>query len=118
MLTIVWNPAGFHLINFLSRPAKFNEEHYVTNILSPLAIWREIHVGKTDRKLIVHSDNTHSHTARWTLEFLEQNRMKRVPNPPYSLDLAHCDFYLFRYIKQLFAGREFVNRSELRQTVI
>jgi hypothetical protein len=30
--------------------------------------------------------------------------MKRVPHPPYSLDLAPCDFYLFGYIKGRLAG--------------
>jgi hypothetical protein len=38
MLTIVWNPGDFHLVNFLSRWAKFNGDNYVTNILSQLAI--------------------------------------------------------------------------------
>jgi histone-lysine N-methyltransferase SETMAR len=99
MLTIVWNSVGFHLIDFLFRWAKFNGDNYVTNILSPLAIWREIQVGKTDRKLIVHFDNARPYTPRWTLEFLDQNPVKITPYPPYSPDLAPCYFYLFGYIK-------------------
>jgi hypothetical protein len=30
MLTIVWNPNGFHLINVLSKGIKFKVSHYVT----------------------------------------------------------------------------------------
>jgi hypothetical protein len=71
MLTIAWNPTGFHLIDFLSRWAKFNGTCDVTNILSPLAIWRETQIRQTDRKLIVYSDNAHPHTARRALDFLE-----------------------------------------------
>jgi hypothetical protein len=37
MLTIVWNPSGFHLISALPNGCKFNASHYVTNILGPLA---------------------------------------------------------------------------------
>jgi hypothetical protein len=44
--------------------------------------------------------------------------MKRAPYPPYSPDLAPCDFYLFDYIKRLLAGREFADRSELLQVVM
>jgi hypothetical protein len=44
--------------------------------------------------------------------------MKRAPYPPYSPDLAPCDFYLFDYIKRLLAGREFADRSELLQAVM
>jgi hypothetical protein len=118
MLIIVWNPADFHMVDFLSRRAKFNKDHYVTNILSSLTIWREIQVRKTDRKLIVHSDNTHPHIARWTLECLDQNRMKRTLHSPYSPYLTPCVFYLFDYIKRLLAGCEFADRSELRQAIM
>jgi hypothetical protein len=38
MLTIIWNPTGFHVIDFLSRRAKFKDNHSGTNVLSPLAL--------------------------------------------------------------------------------
>jgi hypothetical protein len=44
--------------------------------------------------------------------------MKRAPRPPYSPDLAPCDFYLFGYIKRLVARCEFVDRSKLLQAVM
>jgi hypothetical protein len=118
MLTIVWNPTGFHRIDFLSRRAKFNGTHYVSNILTPLAIWRETQVGKTDRKLIVHSDHARPQTAKKVWDFLEQNGMERAPHPPYSQDLAPCDFYLFGNVKHLSAGREFADRNELEQAIM
>jgi hypothetical protein len=44
--------------------------------------------------------------------------MKRAPHPPYSPDLALCDFYLFGYIKHLLAGREFADRVEFQEAVM
>jgi hypothetical protein len=32
-----WNPTGFHVINVLSKGIKFNVDHYITNVLIPLA---------------------------------------------------------------------------------
>jgi hypothetical protein len=75
-------------------------------------------MGKTDRKLIVHSDHARPHTAKRVLDFLEQNGMERAPHPPYSQDLAPCDFYLFGYVRGLLAGREFADRTELEQAVM
>jgi hypothetical protein len=118
MLTIVWNSVGFYLVDSLSRQAKLKMDHYVTNILSQFAIWREIQVRKTDRKLIIHSDDVRPHTARRTLEFLEQNRMKRALHLSYSPNLALCDFYLFGYIKRFLVCREFADQSELLQAVM
>jgi hypothetical protein len=40
MLTLVWNPGGFHLVNILLKGFKFNASYYVTQILDPLSKWR------------------------------------------------------------------------------
>jgi hypothetical protein len=72
----VWNPNGSHVINALSKGIKLNADHYIADVLIPLAEWRKTQVRRTDRKLIVHTDNTRSHTPKVSLDFLEQNRMK------------------------------------------
>jgi hypothetical protein len=82
MLTIVWNPSGFHLINVLPKRFKFNASFYVTQILGSLSDWRRTQVGRTNRKLWIHADNARPHTATVTLQFMQQNAMSRVPHPP------------------------------------
>jgi hypothetical protein len=42
MLTIVWNPRGFHLIKVLRKGQKFNVGYYITEILEPLSQRRSI----------------------------------------------------------------------------
>jgi hypothetical protein len=70
MLTIVWNPGGFHLVNILPKGFKFNASYYVTHILDPLSKWRRTQVGRTNRKLIVHADNASPHMAKMTSPFM------------------------------------------------
>jgi hypothetical protein len=43
--------------------------------------------------------------------------MKRAPHPPYSPDMAPCNFYRFGYVKESLAGREFADREELLAAV-
>jgi histone-lysine N-methyltransferase SETMAR len=117
MLTIVWNPGGFHLVNILPKGFKFNASHYVTQIFDSLSKWRKTQVGRTSRKLIVHADNARPHTAKMTSQFMEQNSMQRAPHPAYSPDLAPSDFYLFGYVKQLLSGCQFAGQDSLRQAV-
>jgi hypothetical protein len=81
MLTIVWNPSGFYLINVLSKKLKFNTSFYVTQILGRVSDWRRTQVGRTNRKLWVHVDNARPHTATVTLQFMQQNAMRRAPHP-------------------------------------
>jgi hypothetical protein len=52
-----------------------------------------------------------------TLQWREQNVIKRVPHPPCFPDLAPSGFYLFCYIKQLLLGYEFADRDSLLRAV-
>jgi hypothetical protein len=40
MITIVWNPTGFHIIDILPKGSKFNTHHYVSAFLQSLTDWR------------------------------------------------------------------------------
>jgi hypothetical protein len=95
MLTIVWNPRGFHLIDVLARGCKCNATDYVTEILSVLSKWHSTEAKGDGRTLIVHAENAHPHTAQLWFQFFELNRMKTAPHPLYSHDFAPSDFYLF-----------------------
>ncbi|PRD24900.1 UNVERIFIED_CONTAM: Histone-lysine N-methyltransferase SETMAR [Trichonephila clavipes] len=55
---------------------------------------------KLIRELMLHHDNTSSHTAGLTVEFLKQIQIKVIEHPTYSLDLAMCDFRLFYNLKK------------------
>jgi hypothetical protein len=76
MLTIVWNLNGFRGINVLSKEIKFNADHYITDVLIPLAEWRKTHIDRIDRKLLVYTDNALSHIAKKCFDFLEQNEIE------------------------------------------
>jgi hypothetical protein len=117
MLTIVWNPRAFHLIDVLAKGRKFNATYYVTEILSVISEWRSTDAKGDERKLIICGDNARPHTAQLLPQFFEQNRMKAAPHPPYSPDLAPSDFPPFDSIKGCLAGLSFENSDELLERV-
>jgi len=45
--------------------------------------------------LLLHHNDTSSHTARLTKQVLGDNKIKIIAHHPYSSDLAMCDFWLF-----------------------
>jgi hypothetical protein len=97
MVTIVWNPTGFHGRRLLPSGCKFNSSYYRNEIPIPLSDWRSEQAGAGSRRLMVHVDNARTHTAAVTAsqKFMEENGMIRAPHAPYSPDLASSDFYLF-----------------------
>lgn len=69
-----------------------NSEWY-TNVCLPEVIGEIQKMSKKRR--IIHHDNTSSHTAAQTIEFLTSQKVKLTGYPPYSPDLAPNDFFLF-----------------------
>ena len=47
------------------------------------------------RTWMLHHNNATCHTAVSINEFLAEKCISVVPQPPYSLDLSPCDFFLF-----------------------
>jgi transposase len=118
MVTIVWNPNGFHLIDGLSNGSKFNPKYDTNKILSRVSEWRQEQRGGATRRLIVHADNATPHTAAISTSFLEENGMTKAHHPLYSPDLAPSDFYLFGYIKRNLSGTSFDEREELLSAIV
>ena len=54
------------------------------------------------------------HAALLTRRFLTDNNMTVVPHPPYSLDLASSDFFLFPKLKMNLKGLRFQTLGEIQ----
>ena len=63
--------------------------------------------GEIADKWFLHHDNAPSHTSFAVREFLAQNKITTLPHPPYSPDLAPCDFFLFPKLKTHLKGHHF-----------
>lgn len=62
---------------------------------------------------LLHQDNAPAHRAGKTTDYLHQAGIKLLGHPPYSPDLAPCDFALFPYVKKQLKGRKFSSDEEL-----
>jgi histone-lysine N-methyltransferase SETMAR len=56
---------------------------------------------------VLHHDNAPAHTALSIREFLARKNIPILPHPPYSPDLAPCDFYVFLKLKSKLKGHHF-----------
>jgi hypothetical protein len=104
MLTIVWRVTGFHVVKLPPKGGTSKASSYTDEILSEIVCWREAQRGSTNRKLVVHANNTRAHPAGRTMRSLEACGMVRAPHPRYSPDLAPPDFFLFGYFKIMLQG--------------
>nr|CAI5835909.1 unnamed protein product [Callosobruchus analis] len=59
-----------------------------------------------------HHDNEPAHTALSIRQFLTKNGMTPIVHPPYSPNLAPCDFFLFPRLKRDMKGKRFATVEE------
>jgi len=62
----------------------------------------------------LHHDNAPSHTALVLRDHFARNSTHIVPQPPYSPDLAPCDFWLFPKLKRPLRGHRFESIEEIK----
>ena len=62
----------------------------------------------------LHHDNAPSHTALVLRDHFVKTSTNIVPQPPYSPDLAPCDFWLFSKLKRPLRGHRFDSIEEIK----
>jgi len=63
----------------------------------------------TERTDQLHHDNASAYSTALVQAFLAKHYITQVCQPPYSQDLAPCDFWLFPKLKSPLKGGRFVN---------
>lgn len=69
-------------------------------------------------KWMLHHDNAPAHSSHVVQNFLTKHGTVQVPQPPYSPDLAPCDFFAFPKLKKTLKGRRFEDVTTIKQKAI
>ena len=64
-----------------------------------------------------HQDNVSVHNSILVTDYLTKMGIKTVPHPPYSPDLASCDFWLFPKLKEKLRGCCYETIEEMKEAV-
>ena len=64
-----------------------------------------------------HQDNAPVHNSILVTDYLTKMGIKTVPQPPYSPDLAPCDFWLFPKLKEKLRGCHYETIEEMKEAV-
>ncbi|UYV76569.1 hypothetical protein LAZ67_14001206 [Cordylochernes scorpioides] len=67
-----------------------------------------------NKNWLLHHDNAPAHTSLLVRDFLAKNNTLMMPQPPYSPDLAPCDFFLFPKLKRPMKGRRYATLDEIK----
>ena len=62
-------------------------------------------------------DNAPAHKAHIVTEFLKSKKVNILTRPPFSPDLAHCNYFLFPQLKFPLSGKRCKSRNALRSAI-
>lgn len=116
MLTIFFDIRGIIHFEFLPE-GRTMDKHYYLDVMKRLRdeickkrpdLWKE-------NSWILHHENAASHNSIVVSEFLNRNATNRIEQPPFSPDLAPCDFFLFPKLKLALRKTIFKSIEEIEQ---
>ena len=61
---------------------------------------REKRPSSTANHVKLHHDNARPHMNNVVFSYLQEEKIKVIPHPPYSPEIAPCDFWLFNRLKR------------------
>ena len=70
-----------------------------------------------DNAWLLHQDNAPAHNALSIRQFLAERNVTVLNHPPYSPDLAPCDFFLFSKLKEVIEGVRFPDMEAIKKAV-
>jgi hypothetical protein len=115
MLIAFFDAEGLVHHEFLPQRQTMHQTVYVT-VLQRLqdAARRKLPHKLSSGTWLLHHDNAPCLAALSVREFLAKHSIPVVPHPPYSPDLAPCDFFLVPRLKSTLKGERFQDVAEIQ----
>jgi len=117
MPTVFWDRKGVLLVNFMAHGTTINADRYCETLKKLRRAIQNQRRGMLTKGVCLLHDNACPHIARQTVVLLDQFGWDIVTHPPYSPDLAPCDYHLFPKLREHFAGRGLSDDDEVKVAV-
>jgi len=101
LFSIFLKSNGPVLIHAVDDGKTIDHNYYIENCLKPVVkeIWKQRKSNGT-KGIKLLQDNARPHIHSDVINYLTEEGIEIMPHPPYSPDLAPCDYWLNDYIKR------------------
>lgn len=117
MATVFWDARGIIFIDYLEHGKTITGAYYVTLLdrLNNELKTKRPHLQR--KKILFHRDNAPAHKSLIAMGKINELGYELLPHPPYSPDLAPCDYHLFSNLKKWLGGKKFNDNAEVIDAV-
>ena len=118
MLIVFFDVHGIVHLEFLPQGQTINQNVYKDILRRLMRLVREKRRELWETKSwLLHHDNAPVHNALSIQQFLAENNIAVLEQPPYLPDLAPCDFFLFPKLKGVIKGTRFQDSKAITTVV-
>ena len=118
MLIVFFDVHGIVHLEFLPQGQTINQNVYKDILRRLMRSVREKRRELWETKSwLLHHDNAPAHNALSIRQFLAENNIAVLEQPPYLPDLAPCDFFLFLKLKGVIKGTHFQDSKAITTAV-
>jgi hypothetical protein len=95
MVLAFFDSKGLIYTNYVPRGTTVNATYIVEALGNFMKIFKKKRPIMAAGEWFLHGDNAPVHTAAIITDWLAARRIQMLQHPPYSLDLAPADFFVF-----------------------
>lgn len=113
LVTVWWSSRGLIYYRFLPAGQTINADLYCQYLqeMHQELLLKQPALANRKQPIILH-DNARPHTARKTLQIIQDLGYEILAHPPYSPDLSPTDYHFFRHLNNALHGKQLTNREE------
>ena len=100
MITVYFKSTGMVYVDVMEKNKAIYNQYYIKKSLTPAfkELTRQRSTSGLKNVKLLH-DNARPHVHKNVKNFLKNRGITLIQHPPYSPDLAPCDFWLFNKLK-------------------
>ena len=114
MVSVFWDAHGVIFIDYLEKGIAITGAYYAALLDRLVDEIRKKRPHLRKKRILFHNDNTPSHTSNIAQAKKHELGFESLPHPPYSPDLAPCNYYLFTNLKRWLCGKHFESNKEVK----
>jgi len=117
MATVFGDRKGVLLVDFMAHGTTINADRYCETLKKLRRAIQNRRRGMLTKGICLLHNNARPHVTRQTVALPDQLGWDIITHPPYSPDLAPCDYHLFPKLKEHLARRRFSDDDEVKVAV-
>ena len=105
------------LVDYLTKSQSIAGPYYASLIRQPWEKNKKKWRGKLSLEVLFHQDNEPAHKSAMALAAIHDCNFQLVEHPPFSLDLAPSDYYLFPKMKKKLSIPHFIPHNDVLDAI-